>query len=1261
MRKIKNEKKIEYFKTWTQISIMMIAIFAFAYFMSESYKDREEIRINPWFLILKLITKFIFSEKGIVSALEASDLKTGVATCMRTDDGKICQEYPASECNVKCNVTCIPSDMAHVAECKLGTCFDRDEGTCAVGSPKPICEGNGGKWFDDSKGNIKECKKGCCVLGSQALFTTDIRCQKMSSLLGIERIFKPEVKNELGCFALSNTQEEGACITGDDIYSGKKICKFFAKEKCVAAKGTFYGGFLCSNPQLNTNCTRQKTTSCIEGKDEIYWFDSCGNRENIYDIDLEKSWNNGKILTKQESCSLGSIDNPVANRGTCGNCNYLLSSRCGNKTATQKLNDARQGFVCRDLSCVDEKGNTRVHGETWCAYQSDIGFDETRSRDVPGSSHYRKVCYEGEIRTEPCEQARNEICVENKMDVPGGRTISSASCIKNLAAQCLTYNSKAEATMKSECNNNPFCAIKNVDIGKYFKFSMCVARHPVGHDLTTGEGGNACSKASNTCTVVYVKKLSSGDYECEQNCNCESNDFAEQLNDLCMSMGDCGAEVNYMGTLTTEGYSTKAEHVGGVDNVDDPTLSAGYKATISKFNKPQEGKTSDVNLTTWTAESWDKDPDKSKLHNAIGADLPDFSMISGAAGGLALLGAHAGLFGAVATAGTPATGGVLGFFMTPGTAPVAAGAGTAFMSAGAGAVIGLAITALLIQWSGIGPGLDPWMTYTLMGAGFAAGALIAYNAATVTATGTAALTTIGPIAWIPIVGWILAAAVVLFIAVMKIMKIGDIQTRDVEFKCKQWQPPTGGKDCAKCGTDGFKCSKYACSSLGQTCKFVNEDTGQERCVDTAPNDVATPIISPWLSVLTMGFVYTNSTELGVGVKSSSESDGCIPAYTMLKFGIAMNKVGKCKYSQTSGVAFKDMTDDFGDSLFVENHSITLLTPSLEMLGISSTNPGQRVNYNLYLKCENANGVAHERDYAINLCISPQEDVSPPIILGTDPMIEFIRGDANMQNLSVYTNEPADCRWDSATNEFYSLANNFTCITDFSAQTPAGWRCTTEIPIPNNETKFYVRCLDKPWETNESKRNEGESRSMRFVKTPVLNINYATPDNETIASGMQPVTTIVDVETSGGLDGTARCTYSFDNVNFFDFAETWQKAHKQTFEFWEAGRKDIEIKCIDSVGNEADKNISVVIELDTTAPTITRVYQTAGSLTVATNEASECRISFDLCKFNYENATLMSGTGTVHTIPVALKTIYYVKCKDAFGNAKGDCDLTLKLL
>jgi hypothetical protein len=1237
------KKKVEYFKVWAQISIMMIAIFAFAYFMSESSKEREEMRINPWFLILKLIGKFIFSEKGMVSALQASDMQNGVATCMRTDDGKICQEYPASECSVKCNVTCIPSDMAHVAECKLGTCFDRNEGTCAVGSPKPICEGNGGTWFDDSKGNIKECKKGCCVLGSQALFVTDIRCQKMSSLLGIERIFKPEVKNELGCFALSNTQEEGACIVGDDIYSGKKICKFFTKEKCSSAKGTFYGGFLCSNPQLNANCTKQKTTSCVEGKDEIYWFDSCDNRENIYDANLEKSWNNGKILTKQESCALGSADNPVANRGTCGNCNYLLSSRCGNKTATQKLNDARQGAVCRDLSCVDEKGNKRVHGETWCAYQSDIGFDGSRSRDVPGSSHYRKVCYEGEVRTEPCEQARNEICVENKMDVGGGRTLSSASCIKNLAAQCLTYNSKAEGTMKEECSNNPFCAIKNVDISDYFKFSMCVPRSPVGHDLTTGEGGNMCGKASMKCTVVYVKKLSSNSYECQQNCACEDDNFAEQMNDLCMSMGDCGAEVNYAGTLTTEGYSTSGD--------SSPKISAGYKALISKFNIPVEGKTSDVNLSKWISVSTQTDTDQTKIESSIGGDMPNIAMISGA-GGAALIGIMS-VAGALTVA--PTTAGLAGSVWFTTGAGLSAGTAAAAATVAAGAIIGAAITVLLIQYTGIGPGLDPAVTYALIVVGAAAGAIMAYSAlASTAATAGAALCAI-------IIGCILAAVIVLFIIVMKLMKIGDIQEREVKFTCKQWQPPLGGKECDKCGKDGFKCSKYACSSLGQTCKFVNEDTGQERCVDTAPNDVATPIISPWREVLSPGFVYTNSTELGVGVRSSSESDGCIPAYTMLKFGIAMNKVGKCKYSQTYGVAFKDMNDDFGDSLFFENHSMTLLTPSLEMLGISSTNPGQRTNYNLYVKCENANGVAHERDYAITLCISPQEDVSPPVILGTDPIREFIRGDAAMQNLSVYTNEPAECRWDADNKEFYSLANNFTCLSDFSQQTLAGWRCTAEIPTPNNETKFYVRCLDKPWETNESKRNEGESRSMRFVKTPILNIDSATPDNETIASGVQPVTTIVNVETSGGLDGTARCGYSFDNVNFFDFADTFGKTHKQTFEFWEAGRKDIEIKCIDQVENEADKNISVVIELDTTAPTITRVYQTTGSLTVKTDESSECRISFDSCKFNYENATLMSGTGTGHTIPVALKTIYYVKCKDSFGNAKGDCDLKLKLL
>ena len=99
----------------------------------------------------------------------------------------------------------------------------------------------------------------------------------------------------------------------------KSDCSFVTRGECeqIGSLNNFHEGVLCSNEELNTNCERQSYSSCAEGLDGIYWFDSCGNRENIYDVDLDASFNGGEVLSKNESCSLASNGDLLGNQGTC--------------------------------------------------------------------------------------------------------------------------------------------------------------------------------------------------------------------------------------------------------------------------------------------------------------------------------------------------------------------------------------------------------------------------------------------------------------------------------------------------------------------------------------------------------------------------------------------------------------------------------------------------------------------------------------------------------------------------------------------------------------------------------------------------------------------------------------------------------------------------------------------------------------------------------------------------------------------------------
>ncbi len=1105
---------------------------------------------------------FIFA----VSVVSGQD---SISTCI-----SICTEYTSAECNAKCDEPCVPSDITNVPECELGTCFDNNKGTCMQNSPKKLCEDGEGTWDKDP--NNANCKKGCCIMSGNAFLSTARQCANMAEAFGITKTFRPEANSALKCLTYMYSLEEGACITGVDSLTGKNNCQFISKARCLELKGQFYGGFLCSYPELETKCTKEKTSKCVEGKDELYWFDSCGNRENIYDANKVKSWNEGKVLSNNESCVLKSGSNPVANQGTCGNCNYIMGSRCGNKTANEKLDDSTQKSVCRDLSCIDENGNRRVHGETWCAYQGAIGVagNNQRAVDTPGSSHFRKICYEGDVRTEPCADARSEICIENKTE---GK--SSASCVINEWAKCLSANSKSENARVKECKKYPaFCFMKQINVDDHFKFGMCAPKYPPGHNLTSGEG-SSCKLGTMTCEVTYVKDYN-GHWNCEDNCDCRHSGFASQMNDLCMSLGDCGAEVNYEGILTKNYKVSRTS-----------ALQDSYINGLMKYANVTPGKfaTGEGILGNYSGD-WE-------MNSAQGSEffmnLWDSSWWGG--------------------------GALLLTMINP----------IAFMVFGAELIADFAVTVLGISEDNF----------------FVEVALYT-----------------NPFRW---------------------FGVGDSKQKDIIFTCKPWEAPAGGKYCDRCGKDGFTCTDYACSSLGQTCVLVNRDTGSERCVDSAPTDVSVPIISPWESALSEGFNYTNANALGVNIVGES-SDGCIPSFTIFDMGITTDKVSQCKYSTKAGFEFEQEGEEipldtyntdaeffkenllegyFGTNIYNESHSMKFIVPTLESLGKSSLGPNPRADYNLYVKCKGANGVINEADYAIGFCIKPGVDFKPPEVAHTIPDERFVKADAKSESMLIYIDEPAECRWSLPDVKYELMKNNFTCRTDIDEQTIFGWGCNATLPLEEgNKSTFYVQCMDQPWEETLSKRNVmPESYKIELARSKPLEIISIKPDGETLIFGVEPAAVKIEVEIDGGVEGTAACYYSLDNENYHLFSKSEGLHQEQVFNSLLSGSYPLQVRCSDSVNNSAERDISFTVDIDAQPPKIARVYQAQGDLIIKTSEEAECAISMEKCDFNYENATLMSGTEYYHSTPITIKSIYYIMCKDKFGNYGGSCDLKIKTI
>jgi len=357
-----------------------------------------------------------------------------------------------------------------------------------------------------------------------------------------------------------------------------------------ASKGDFFKDFLCSADELGTNCGPTSDTICANGKDEVYFKDTCGNPANIYDSNKIYSkdpsyWQ--KIVPKASSCGFGA-DKGNANSKSCGNCEYFKGSICGKGSANLGNN------ICKDLNCYNtDNGKNFKNGESWCVDQANVG----KGADPVGSRYFRHICINGEETTEACADYRNEYCFQNDIKTDEG-TFTEAACRINRWQDCVAQDNKDDClnTDKRDCywqdgvtavqasaastttgggvgsnsqqtQTNSGASIAGFKLGG----GACLPTVPPGLKFwDNGDASNICSIGNSFCEVTYEKGLLSGK-KCTKNCECLNNNWPANINNACNALGDCGAYVNIAGKFTTGGAEWK---VNGNKRIIQGILSA---------------------------------------------------------------------------------------------------------------------------------------------------------------------------------------------------------------------------------------------------------------------------------------------------------------------------------------------------------------------------------------------------------------------------------------------------------------------------------------------------------------------------------------------------------------------------------------------------------------------------------------------------------------------------------------------------------------
>ena len=508
----------------------------------------------------------------------------------------------------------------------------------------------------------------------------------------------------------------------------------------------------------------------------------------------------------------------------------------------------------------------------------------------------------------------------------------------------------------------------------------------------------------------------------------------------------------------------------------------------------------------------------------------------------------------------------------------------------------------------------------------------------------------------------IAVAVVVFVMLYKKEK-----KRVVELQCLPWEAPLGGSDCERCNQDPIRpCSEYRCKSLGQACDLVNKGTVEERCVWVSRNDVASPVITPWDEVLTKEHRYAPDNAVrppnrGVKIQAISSKDGCVKPFTPLQFGVQLNEPGQCKIDiEIGNKSFDEMQFYFGESSFYRyNHTQQLRLPSPESIAAEGPEFPTEGIYNFYVRCRDANGNTNEDIFVFNFCVDKSPDTTPPLIEDTSiksgSPVTF--GAQNI-SLSVYVNEPAECKWSVQDKDYNVMENNMSCSTKVYEQNARQqYPCSTTLTGIKDKADnvYFFRCKDKP-SSPESERNVNRE-SYRFVLkgSQTLNILNVGPSG-TLTGSTDVISVNLSVKTDDGAEeGKSICYFSpiGEEGSFVAMFETNSFEHKQVLNL-PSGSYDYKFRCVDAGGNAAESSTNFSVFVDRTAPQASRLYKEGpDALVLVTNEAAECSYSLNNCNFVFNEGLKMKlldiEKRMIHAAEWKPNQALYIKCRDDYGN------------
>jgi len=996
----------------------------------------------------------------------------------------------------------------------------------------------------------------------------------------------------------------GCCV------SSKNGCKFTTRGSCDNKKDGkgddgFYKDTFCSNDNLNCECSKKNKKGCVVGVEDVVWFDSCGNVEYLGHHDAAEDCDYGK----------GTLCSTDPKKGA-----YCKSIHC-NSTAWPPSNPRYEtykgGTTFKDKTGVmittgaphNYDGGARENGESWCEYDSKAG----PGLDAVGARHYRHICINGEEVVEPCRDYREEYCFQAK-DSKSGKMQSK--CITNKWKDCASKCMENQKELDDDATGDDLAKAARRDLVCCKSVSKACVWQWEDRENTSGlcmplvspggkfwqEGSKVeslCEDGDFTDMAVWTKGTAAQDYKCKENCEMYDDSFLKFKNQFCRALGDCGAHYNYLGGWSNDALYRTWEEGSGDDLVEEV-----YPDVLEWLKDPKN-----FSEAVWKVGDGlmvNLDPEQIK---DIDVAAPEFDV------------------GTFIGVGAAQAGGALGLYV--------------------GSRIALPTASFASQPGAIAKPLGMTVIGQMVSVvAFFVTLFTGDNSAMIsTAVGSTLTAVLTVMSTNPYSAW-LAAIIAVLAWIFSSLELDE--TRDVTVSCEPWQPPTKGKDCAKCDDDPYKlCSEYRCKSLGQTCKFIkaNEGTNKPKCYDSSPHDVNKPVIQPLndFKISTKGYDLSENYKTKLQGYGYGFSDK-IPSYSTITFGVTTNELSQCKASRTLKYTYSEMSIPFPDSYYSKEHNYTIygLVPNK--------------TYNYYLICSDPNGNPQSKTnpYRITFETDTGPDLTPPSIAYSKPASGGrVKYGENLTIAKLYIDEMQKfrCKYDVKDVSFDLMKNNMSCVgKPLESLSKRYGLCAAKLDMSKSPMAYYFRCKDKSGNENVDAYRLSLSKSSKLDMSDLCVVSEGKKDCVG-GSKIFAKNVTLNLNTLGGSDkGKAVCKYtdtyspgSF-NQKFFNTNST---THSQDLIFNTKGLRKMKIECKDSVGNEVSGKISFTIDIDKYPPAFSSIYKSGSNINVKLDEKVVCEYSSSSFTYGY-GMSLGNTYKDLHALPSG-KGALYVRCKDKFGN------------